>query len=372
MTHFPVVLCLAALGAAVPAQSFLSLPATANPASELPNYTLLPLMQVNCRVQFFYTAAEVGMAQFQADQLEWRYDGPIPQVGYPGPFQIQRLRIDIGTTTNPMPGPRFADNLSQPLQPVFDGPWTFMPDPGSAFPHPWGGPNGSLAFPFQAPAAIDIPAGGWLVVDVRMEGNNIANFGYSHAILDGAPTSGGVVDGNLQLYGQGCPVAPGRPAASLSVSGTRAPGAAYFLSGQNLGAFAPVFTVFGLSNSHSGFGALPFPIPGSTCSILTSIDYYGVATADAAGFLSANQPGSAMAVPANPAFAGVQIYSQLATLAPSASAFGVAVSNAAAVTLGSFQPLGRGTYLVGNGDSALAPVATEVRAFGCAMRLRTL
>jgi hypothetical protein len=372
MTHFPVVLCLAALGAAVPAQSFLSLPATANPASELPSYTLLPLMQVNCRVQFFYTATEVGSAQFTADQLEWRYDGPIPQVGYPGPFQIQRLRIDVGVTTTPLPGPRFTDNLTQPLQPVFDGPWTFLPDPGSAFPHPWGAPNGSLTFPFQTPAAITIPAGGWLVVDVRMEGNNIANFGYSHAILDGAATSGGVVDGSHQLYGQGCAVAPGQPAASLSVSGTLAPGAAYFLSGQNLGAFAPVFTVFGLSNTTSSFGPLPFAIPGSSCQILSSIDYYGIATADAAGTMTGNQASSALAVPANPAFTGVQIYSQLATLAPAASNFGVAVSNAAAVTLGSFQPLGRGTYLVGNGDSALAPLATEVRAFGCAMRLRTL
>ena len=367
-----VALCLCSAVASQSAQSYLTLPATAAPSSELPNYTLLPLMQVNSRVQMFYSATEVGSSNFIANQLELRFDGPVPQVGAPGPFLIQRLRIAIGTTAVAMPGARFADNLTTPLQPVFDAPWSFYPDPGSSSPHPWGAPNGSLTFAFQTPAAITIAPGSWLVVDVQMEGNNIANFGYSHALLDGANTTGGPVDGQAMNYGQGCSTGGTAPSASISSNGVRAPGAAMFLTGQNLGANAPVFGIFGLSDTTSTFGALPYRLPGTGCDLLTSIDLTTLLVADAAGAITGTQPGAALAVPADPGFIGLGLFAQLAAYAPGLNPLNLVATDGLAISLGSLDPLGRGTYQVANGDSATAPVANSVKPFGYAMRLRTL
>jgi hypothetical protein len=207
-THF-LGLCLAA--ATLPAQNFVALPATANPAAELGNYSLVPFMQPNARVQMFYDSAEVASPAFVADQLQLRFDGPLPQVGAPGPFTITRLQIRIGVTAVGTPTAAFAANLTQPLATVFDGPVTYLPDNGLQFPHPWGGPNGTLTFPFLAATPIAVAPGQWLVVELAMEGNNIASFGFAHAILDGAPTSGGLVNGAAAPFGSGCSASPGAP-----------------------------------------------------------------------------------------------------------------------------------------------------------------
>jgi hypothetical protein len=84
-----------------------------------------------------------------------------------------------------------------------------------------------------------------------MEGNNIAQFGFSHAILDGATTSGGITNGNAATYGQGCSAGTGLPAATVTASGVFAPGGAHFLNGQNLGANAIVVAVYGLPAARS-------------------------------------------------------------------------------------------------------------------------
>src|SRR5262245_41587034 len=77
-------LCLAA--ASLSAQSFVELPATAAPSFELNSYSLPPLTRSNARVQVFYDQAEVGTAApFTATEIALRYDGPIPNVGLPGP-----------------------------------------------------------------------------------------------------------------------------------------------------------------------------------------------------------------------------------------------------------------------------------------------
>jgi hypothetical protein len=80
----------------------------------------------------------------------------------------------------------------------------------------------------------------------------------------------------------------------------------------------------------------------------------------------------ALALPADPALSGLVVYEQFAALAPNANALGLALSNGVAVTLGSFAPAGRGTWLVSHDTSATAAYATAVRAFGMALRLRTL
>ena len=365
-----VVSCLCFAAASLSAQSYLQLPATANPANELPNYSIVPLMQVNSRQQLFYSAAEVGQSTFTANQLELRFDGPVPQVGAPGPFVIQRLQILVGSTSVAMPEARFAANLSQPLTTVFDGPHSFFPDPGFAAPHPWGGPNNSLVFPFLAPVSVTIPAGGWFVVELVMEGNNIANLGYSHAMVDGANTTGGVVNGSASNFGAGCAAGAG-PAPTIGSSGVLAPGAAHFVTGQNLGANAPVFAIFGLSNTTSALGQLPYQLSGTNCSLLVSPDLTSLLFADAAGAIPANQPGAALPIPATNAFQGLMLFEQLAAWSPGANPWDIVVSDGLFVTLGSIQPLGRGTYTVQNGESAFAPVAIDVKPFGLAMRLRT-
>ncbi len=366
----PVVPCLLAVAAAVPAQTHLTLPATANPAQELPNYGLLPFRAENARVQMFFDAAEVGAATFTATELSLRYDGPIPPVGAPGPFTIQDLQIRIGTSTVAIPESRFANNLTSPLTTVWSGQHSYFPDQGYFGPQAWGEANGSLTFAFATPVSIAIPVGGWLVIEFAMTNNNFG--GSAHTFLDGASTSGGPTDGAAVAYGQGCSIGGSAPAIAIGTGGHRAPGAAHFVTGQNLGANAPVFVLYGLDNTQSAFGPLPFRFPGTSCDLLVRIDASVLTFATPVGTLEPGLPGNAFPVPADAVFAGMVIHEQLAALAPAANPLGVAVSNAQTVTLGTIAPPGRGTYTVGNSVDADAAIATEVKAFGYAVRLRTL
>ncbi|MBL8754710.1 MAG: hypothetical protein JNK15_15505 [Planctomycetes bacterium] len=367
-TSFSIGLCCAA--ASLPSQNFLTLPATAGPATELGSYSLLPFMQPNARVQVFYDALEVAAGPVVLDQLELRYDGPIPAVGAPGPFSITRLQIKVGVSTVTTPTADFAANLTTPLVTVFDGPWTYLPDPGSAYPHPWGGPSGALTFPFTTTVPLALAQGEWLVVEIAMEGNNIANFGFSHAIVDGATTSGGFANGSTANYGQGCAAAAAAPDATASVSGLYGPGGVHRLAGANLGANAAALAVFGLSNS-TAFVPLPWTLPGTNCTLLASPDVAVLTFADAAGSVAGPQA-VPLALPADPAFSGLVVYEQFASLVPTANPWGIVLSNGVAVTLGSWTPLGRGTFLAAHDTDATAPHANSLRAFGYAMRLRTL
>ncbi len=349
------------------AQGFLELPATANPAQELPNFALPPFAQTDARVQLFFDATEVGSSSFTANELSFRWDGPLPQVGAPGPFNIQRMQIRVGTTTVGIPGARFADNLTSPLTTAFDSSVNYRPDPGVAAPHGWGDPNGSLTFAFAVPVAVTIPAGGWLVIDLQMEGNNFSQFGFAHTILDGVATTGGPVDGTVTPFGQGCSIDGSTPPVAISSGGIVAPGSAQFLGGQNLGANAPALVIFGLSNTQSLLGALPLTLNGTNCDVLVSQDATVFTVADASGEL-ADFPFVPAAVPA---FSGIVLHQQLAVFAPNANALGAAFSNAQTVTLGSLTAAGRGTWMVSNGADADATIATDVEAFGVAVRLGT-
>ncbi|MBL8748916.1 MAG: hypothetical protein JNK78_07140 [Planctomycetes bacterium] len=362
-SFFPSCLCLAA--ASLSAQTYLALPAQSDTTAELGSYSLVPFMQPDARVQMFFDASEVGASTFVADQLSLRYDGPIPAVGAPGPFSISRLHIRIGTTEIAVPGADFAANLTQPLTTARDGAWTYLPDPGSANPHPWGGPNGSLQFDFTLPVAVAIPPGGWLVVDITMEGNNISSFGFAHAILDGTTTSGGVQNGSATTLGIGCSAAIGQPAATITPSGTYAPGAAHQLAGQNLGANALALTIFGITNPAA-------TLPGTTCTVYVDPIIFKVVVTDGAGSFGTEQPGASLAMPADNAFAGLVIYEQAVSLIDGANAFGLVTSNAVEVSLGSFATPGRGIYTVAHDTDSAASVANSVKPFGFAVRLRTL
>lgn len=362
----------ALLAGAVVGQSpgFLHLPASLNPATaELPEFHLRPFMQTDSRVQVFFDATEVGASSFTADQLALRFDGPIPQVGAPGPFTIQRLQIRVGATDVARPDARFAANLSAPLVTVFDGPWTYLPDPGGQFPHPWGAPNDSLTFPFQAPASVVIPAGGWLVIELVMQGNGLQ--GFSHAILDGARATGGPADGTAANSGLGCSAGPGLPAATVGSTGTRAPGAAHFLHGSNLGANALVFALVGLSDQQSPFGPLPFTLPGTSCRFYNSFDVYWLMLANAAGAIPNGSQAGALPLPANPAFTGQVLHEQLLSYVPGANPpWDFVLSDLHSVTLGSWSTPGRGTVTASHGSRWDAEVADAVEAFGYAVRLR--
>ena len=361
-----ISLCTASLTA----QNFIELPSTAQPSFELSNFSLVPFMQPNARVQMFYGSSEVGLTPFVANEIAFRFDGPIPQVGAPGPFTIQQLILRIGTTSVATPGSDFAANLTSPLTEVFNGPWTYWPDNGSAAPHPWGGPNNGLLFPFTNVAPIAMNPGEWLVVDLTMIGNNIQSFGFAHAILDGAATTGGVSNGTAVSFGSGCATSAGQPAAAAAVVGTMAPGGTHFLTGTNLGANALVLGMYGLDNSNYVGVPLPFTLPGSSCDLLTSIEATLLTFADAAGSVSGTE--LALSLPANPALSGVQVYEQLASLVPTANVVGLVFSDAVGVTLGSFGTLGRQTYSVAHDTDAAATYANSLGAFGYAMRLGTL
>lgn len=356
--------CLCFAAASLSAQNFVEIPATASPSFELNAYSLPPLTRADARVMVFYDQAEVPGSPFTATEIAMRYDGPIPQVGLPGPFQITRLQIRIGVSSVPTPGADFAANLTQPLTTVLDGPWTYLPDDGSASPHPWGGPGGTLTFPFTAPVPITINAGQWLVVEIVVEGNDLPVLGFAHPMLDGASTTGGFTNGTTVSYGQGCAASPTAANATASVTGLYGPGGVHFLTGQDLGANAPVLGVFGLTNP-------TFPLTGTSCSLLVSPDLTVLTFADAAGAVG-GASAIALPLPANPAFSGVQLFEQLVSLVPAANPWSLVTSDAVDVTLGTWTAPGRGTLLMVNDTDANAPYANSIRAFGYGMRLRTL
>ncbi len=368
LPYFTPCLCLAA--ASLPAQNYLTLPATAAPAFGLGAYSVLPFMQPNARVQMFYDALEVASGPVVLDRLELRFDGPIPAVGAPGPFQISRLQIRVGVSTVAAPTAVFASNLTTPLVTVFDGPWTYLPDSGSAAPHPWGGTGGTMTFPFTTQVPLALATGEWLVIELVMEGNNIQNFGFAHAILDGASTSGGFANGSTTNYGQGCSAAPSAPLATASVSGLYGPGGVHHLAGANLGANAAAIAIFGLSNTNASV-PLPFTLPGTACTLLASTDVTTLVLADANG-AAAGAQAVPLALAANPAFSGLVIYEQFASLVPAANPWGIVLSDAVGVTLGSWTPPGRGTFTVAHDTNANAQHANTLRSFGYAVRLRTL
>lgn len=364
-THLTSLLVLGSCLSALQAQGNVFLPATANPTSELPNFSLVPFMQPNARVQMFYDAAEVGGSVFLADQLSMRFDGPIPQVGAPGPFTIARLQLRIGVTDVLAPGMHFQSNLTAPTTTVFDGPVTYLPDSGSMSPGPWGGTGDTLSFPFTAPLPIVVNPGQWLVVELVMEGNNIASFGFAHAIVDGINATGGPTNGTTTILGAGCSVTPGDPAASLVVDGLVAPGGTHYLKGQNLGPNRLGAVIVGFSDIPGG---IPTGQPG--CSLFATPDALAFLTYDGNGALPA--AGIPLSIPANPVFSGVSLFEQLASTDFTLPNDGLVLSNALQVTMGTFTMPDRGVYMVAHDLDANAEHANMVKPFGFAVRFRTL
>ena len=359
----PSLLC--ALGAAVSAQTYTAMPANSNLGFELSGFSLVPFMQPNARVQAFYDFAETGNPLFTADQLSLRFDGPIPQVGAPGPFSITRFQIRVGVSNVAAPTAQFATNLSQPLTTVFDAPISYLPDPGSASPHPWGGTNDTLTFNFTSPVTIAMAPGDWLVVEMVMEGNDIASFGFSHAIVDGNNASGGLTNGTAAAFGTGCSASVGAPAATCTTSGLYGPGGAHFLTGQNLGANTIGVAAFGFTSFPVGT-----TLPGTNCGLLVDPQLLVPFLTDAAGAVGGTT--LALSFPADPVFNGGVLYEQLATLVPTANPLGLVTSNAQTVTFGSWTTPTRGFYTVSHDSNATAAFANAVRPFGFAVRFRTL
>jgi len=350
----------------------LAMPASQMPAFvELGSYSLVPWMGEEGRVQQFYDAAEVGAQAFTATGLDLRFDGPIPAVGAPGPFTVDRVKISIGTSTVGTPGPSFAGNVTSPMTVVFDQAVTYWPDQGSFFPSQWGGLNGGLSFPFNAPVSVSIPAGGWLVVEFAISGNNLA--GAAHAILDAHQGTGGPYDGAASSSGLGCSVSVGAPPATITTSGVHAPGATHFLEGAELGANAPVLAILGASDTTALFGSLPWNLPGTNCTIYNSWNVFLNSTTDALGQTYANDPALAVVLGVDPALNFVTYYAQFASLVPSANQpWGLVFSDKRTVQLGGVNANTNGMYTISNSLSATASFGDYSGEFGYAMRLSTL
>lgn len=374
MNHSTVALCLCLAGASLSAQNYLELPASANPSFELGSFDDLglPFMSEDSHVQMFFDATEVGSSSFLADEIAFRYDGPIPSAGAPGPFSVTRLRVRVGVSTVPMPSATFASNLTQPLTTVYDGPWTFYADPGSVMPHPWGGVNNSFVFPFSTPVPITIPPGGWFVVEFVVEGDDMFSFGYAHAIWDGADTTGGPSGGSAVTYGQGCEAAPGQAPATITTGGSYAPGTAHHVNATGLGANTIAAVLFGVDNVQSGGLPLPAALPGTLCTLYADPILMNAILTDATGAITGIQPAAVLSMPADPSWDGLVIYEQVVSLVGSANPWGLVLTDVAEVTMGSFLPLGRGTYAVSHDTDPNAPFANDVRAFGYGMRVHTL
>lgn len=363
------ILTIVALCLPLGAQSFLHLPATENPGSfELNKWNDVPFMRKDARVQVFYSAAEVGSASFTAREISLRYDGPIPRIGAPGPFTIQRLQIRVGTSTVAQPDSVFATNLSQPLTTVFDSQVSYFPDPQAGIPEPWGGPQNTLTFAFDNPLLVAVPANGWFVVEMIVENNS--NDGMTHALLDAFADTSGWTDGFASSSGQGCPPGAGLGTARISTSGIHAPGAAHSIHGTNLGANAPVVAFIGASDTVSSIGPLPFTLPGTSCNIYTSWDLNRLTQADGTGSVRAFDRGTMVPVPADAAFNGLTVYEQLLSYVVQANApWDFVLSDKRTVQLGSFFPPTKGVYTISSNDPG-ASVADFVGTRAYALRVR--
>lgn len=363
------LLPIALLVPAALAQSYVYLPASANPANqELNSYSFVPFMQPSGKVQFFYKASEVGASSFVAREIAFRYDGPTPKVGVPGPFSIARLRIEVGTTNVAQPGAEFERNLTSPLAKAFEQSVSFMPDSGSATPDVWGGPGNSLAFPFANPVPVTIPSNGWFVVQLTLEANT--NRGLAHAIVD-AQKYVGIVDGSATSNGIGCTDGVSSSPALILTSGTYAPGSAHSIHGSGLGANAPVLTMIGASDQVYGGIPLPFTLPGTSCTAYASYDFTLGQVADVTGAILPQSASSFLAIPADPALSGAMLFEQHVSLVAGANTYGVVMSDKRNIVLGSYTPPTNGVWYVANGDSATAPAATLADALGFALRIRT-
>ncbi len=367
--HSPAsFLLVVALAASAQSQNFLHLPASQAPATqELGSFRIVPLGRTSARVQMFYDATETGAQTFTATRLSLRYDGPIPAVGAPGPFTIQRVSIRAGVTTVAIPGPDFAGNLSQALTTVFDAPISYLPDPGTASPELWGGVNDTLRFQFSQPLSINIPAGGSFVIDLKIEGNDLN--GQAHAFLDAARGSGGAVNGMAFSSETGCSATSGGPTASILTSGVHAPGGVHSIHGTGLGANAPVLALIGASDNTAAFGPLPLTLPGTNCQIYTSAEFSLLMLADASGTVRAFGLGSTIAVPAQSHFQGARLFEQLVSVVPGANPWGLVFSDKRSIVLGTLSPPSPGFYSVSHGFDANAPLADEASPYGYAVRL---
>lgn len=139
----------------------------------------------------------------------------------------------------------------------------------------------------------------------------------------------------------------------------------HFLRGQGLGANTIAIGLYGLT------GYLPdITLPGTNCDVFVSLDMMTPTLTNAVR--RGDRIAVGAVVPADPAFSGYTIYEQLAALVPGANAFDLVVSNAQSVTLGSGNPLGRGTYMVAHDLDANAAFANITKPFGFAIRFRTL
>jgi hypothetical protein len=242
-----------------------------------------------------------------------------------------------------------------------------MPDGGSAIPDVFGGPNGTLAFPFASPVSVTIPPSGWLVVQLTLQANT--NQGLAHAILD-AQKFTGVADGRASSSGTGCTDGKSSSTSLILTSGTYAPGAAHSIHGSNLGASANVMTVIGASDaSYLGIG-LPYPLPGTSCTAFASFDLVMPQVADATGAILPQSASSFLSVPPAPELGGALLFEQHVSLVPGANAYGVVTSDKRTITLGGYVAPTNGVWYAANGDSATAPAATLADALGFAARLR--
>ena len=215
----------------------------------------------------------------------------MPSAGSRNLQRIQSLTIRIGSTSIRQPGSSFRENLTQPLTTVFNQAVNYRLDPGSANPHPWGDPGGTLTFAFSVPGPIVLAAGEWLVVDYEMIGNGGASAG--HQNTDFHRGSGDPTGGTGTLGGTGCSPGGTIGNADLRVFGNFRPGRAYALDGSNLGANAPVLTTLSADITRGpGNIGLPFAVPGTRCAIYTGWEFFLHNTADAAGNLIGTRAGT--------------------------------------------------------------------------------
>lgn len=366
-------LCLAGT---LSAQSYLYMPASTNTnTTELNSSSNVPFMRTSARVAVFYNATEAGQSSFLAKGIALRHDGPSVTVN-PTTWVVTNLKIDVGVTSVPLSkyGAVYAEALSGPLTTVFNAGLNFTSDQiNSPTQEPWGGNANEFNFPFATPVPIAIPSGGSFVVDVSIVGNT-NNF-IANGRLDRHAGTGGIIalEGSQASVGTGCPAAPAALPATCVVTNANGfgPSASYTISGLNLGANAPVLTIIGFDNTNYLGIPLPFTIPGTTCTLYESMDFFMLQTASATGAVTAWTAPSMLAIPTDPSLNGATLYHQNASfVAPFAgNPLGVVLSNGVAVTLASYKTPDIGLWLMTHVFDAASPIANNSAVGALALRV---
>lgn len=359
-----LVMLAAVLHPAAPHAQSWKLPATANPAArDLTGATPVPFMSGSSRVQQFYTAADVGAQQLVASRVSFRFDGP--SGGTARNHTIADLTVRVGATATGIDrlGSSFVANLSTPLTTVVShARFSFTSDGlSTSAAQPFGG---QLAIAFASPAAISIPNGGCLALEIVASGNSnrFLDPAQLDVLADPAPPSPLTTE---PAESRGCPVAPQFAEARMEIAGNLQAGGSFSVFGDG---YVPGAVVMTFVTAQLLDARLAVPGTSPVCWIYVDPDSGGqvlAAVADNGGRVRAGGDDTLVPLPRAPGMCGSVLYVQgfTPTRPWNGNPIGFVTTNYRTVTIGCRAGAPLGSWFAAHPTSASSQIAT-IASFG--------